>query len=496
MVDWLGPLFQTSPTCEPMRPTILSQFITLSSIVVLLLPAAGAQQRPHIVFILADDLGYGDLECYNPASQIETPHLNRLAAEGVRFTDAHAGGNYCVPSRYSLLTGRFSPRMESRPNQGPVIQEGLPTVASLLGDQGYHTAMVGKWHLGFVGQEGDVWTTKLDYSQPLRGGPLDRGFDSFFGLHASLDIPPYFYIRDREAAPAPTETVEAGTSVGGEENWNAIQGAFWREGPIAVGYRHDEVTPRLADEALRIIAQHAEKQADAPLLLYLALPSPHTPWLPTSEFRGKSRAGMYGDFVMQVDAVVGAVAAELAKHGMRDDTLLFFSSDNGPVWFDKDMDRFNHDSVGGLRGRKASSWEGGHRMPFVVRWPGRIPPGSTAGKTVAFSDLFATLAEMLGVDPQPEGAAADSVSFLSSLMDPSLAPPRPPIVHDSGTIRDGDWKLITHRGGGKRLLSSQYASTGELYNLRDDPGERNNLIAQEPERAEDLRDQLRSILRQ
>ena len=446
---------------------------------------------PHVVLILADDLGYGDLGCYNPASKIETPHLDRLATEGVRFTDAHAGGSYCIPSRYALLTGRFSPRMPHGPTQGPVITEGRPTIASFLHDNGYKTAMVGKWHLGFEGEPGKVWTTKFDHTQPLHGGPLDRGFDSFFGMHASLDIPPYFYIRDRAAVEPPTETVAAKSSVGGPENWNEIQGAFWREGPISTDFKHEEVTPRFAHEAAQVIEDHDPNQ---PLLLYLALPSPHTPWLPAPEFRGRSQAGMYGDFTMQVDAVVGQVMSALTDTDIADNTLFIFSSDNGPVWYDKDTERFGHDSIGGLRGRKASSWEGGHRVPLLVRWPGKTPPGSRCEQPIAFSDLFATLGEMLGMEKLPDGAGIDSVSFLPAILDPTHRAPRPPIVHDDKTIRDGAWKLILPRAAGRGLLGSTYAESGELHNLRDDLAERNNLIAKYPDRAEAMQQQLREIL--
>ncbi len=453
-----------------------------------------AAERPHILLILADDLGYGDVGCYNPNAKINTPHLDRLAADGLRFTDAHAGGNYCVTSRYALLTGSFSPRMLRQPRQGPVTEEGRPTIATLLRDHGYRTAMVGKWHLGFEGEEDGDWTTKFDHSQPFRGGPLDRGFDSFFGLHASLDIPPYFFIRDRAAVEQPTETVAAESSVGGPEHWNEIQGGFWREGAISPDFRHAEVTTRLAEEAIRTIAEHAASKSLSPLFLYFALPSPHTPWLPQPEFRGQSAAGLYGDFVMQVDAVVGEVLTALTENGLHDNTLVLFSSDNGPVWFDKDVERFQHDSAGGLRGRKASSWEGGHRMPFLARWPGKIPAGSVSPQTICFSDLFATLGEMLGLEPLRDASGSDSVSFWPCLLDPNTQLARPPIVHDGGTIRAGDWKLILPRPAGKGPLGAKYAETGELYNLREDLAEQKNLIAEQPDRAKALHGQLREIL--
>ena len=303
---------------------------------------------PNIVLILADDLGFGDLSAFNPDSKIPTPSLDQLAAEGMKFTDAHAGGSVCVPSRYALLTGRFSARAELQVRNGPVIEEGRMTIASLLRDHGYQTAMVGKWHQGFETLSSSS-KEQFDYSKPLTGGPVDRGFQSFFGMHASLDIPPYFYMRDRSPILPPSETVDASTSVGGEEDWTKIQGAFWREGAVAPNFKHDEVTPRFASEAVEVLKSYGASNKAKPLFLYLALPSPHTPWLPLEEFRGKSGAGMYGDFVMQVDAVVGQITSALQASGLAENTLVIFSSDNGPVWYDKDVERFSHDAVGGLR---------------------------------------------------------------------------------------------------------------------------------------------------
>ncbi len=448
-------------------------------------------KNPNIVFILADDLGYGDLGANNPESKIATPHLDKLAASGVRFTDAHAGGNYCVPSRYALLTGRFSVRAPTLDvNSGPIIGENLPTIATLLRDNGYQTAMVGKWHQGFVNQPKGS-KTQFDYSQPLRGGPLDRGFDSYFGIHTSLDIPPYFYIRDRKPTQPPTDTVEARDSVSEGEGWNKIQGSFWRKGPIAPDYNHREVTPRFISEAVDVLATYSSGKKEKTLFLYLALPSPHTPWLPLDEFRGKSKVGMYGDFVMQVDAAIGQVLSSLDSTGLAEDTLVIFSSDNGPVWYDKDRTKFNHDSTGGLRGMKASSWEGAHRMPFVVRWPGKTKAGSSCAQTVTFSDFFATFAELLGSTSKTE----DSVSFLPWILDTNkTAAPRPPIAHDERSIRDGAWKLILPHKKGTLGGGPSTNLPGQLYNLREDLAERNNLYEMHPELTQKMEAALKLIL--
>ena len=444
---------------------------------------------PNVVFILADDMGYGDLKAYNPGSKIPTPHLDRLAADGLMFTDAHSGGSTCVPSRYSLITGRFAAR-RGRLNwrSGPVIARGRLTVASVLRAQGYRTAMVGKWHQGFTMKAPGVF----DYERPLTGGPVDRGFDSFFGMHASLDIQPYFYIKNRRPVMPPTDKVKDNDSVGGKENWNNIQGAFWRAGDVAPDFKHHEVTPRFAGEAVKVIESHDGKK---PLFLYLALPSPHTPWLPAKQFIGKSGAGMYGDFVAQVDDVVGQVLGALKQAGMTKNTLVIFSSDNGPVWYDKDSERFDHRSVGPLRGIKASAWEGGHRMPFIARWPERIPAGKTTAHTIAFADVLATVADVAGKQKLPQDAAEDSVSFLPVLLHPERKhTARPPILHADKVIRDGDWKLIDTKGG-RGFGADRKAKYGiALYNLKDDLSEKNNLAEKSPEKVESLRSKIRSIL--
>ena len=444
---------------------------------------------PNIVFILADDMGYGDLKAYNPGSKISTPHLDRLAAGGLVFTDAHSGGSTCVPSRYSLITGRFAARRKQLNwRGGPVIARGRLTFAGVLRTQGYRTAMVGKWHQGFTMKSPGVF----DYQKPLTGGPVDCGFDSYFGLPASTDIPPYFYIRDRTPTMPPTETVRARDSVGGKDDWNKIQGAFWRAGKVGPDFKHAEVTPRFATEAVKVIESHDGKK---PLFLYLALPSPHTPWLPTKEFIGKSGAGMYGDFMMQVDHVIGQVMGGLEKAGMSDNTLLIFSSDNGPVWYDKDTKRFGHRSSGSLRGIKGSVWEGGHRVPFIAHWPDRIKAGSRSDHTIAFADVLATFAKAAGRGELPDDMAEDSVSFLQVLLHPNRKhPPRPPILHESKVMRDGDWKLIATRGGRGFDADRKVKYDTELYNLKDDLSEKNNLAEKMPEKVKSLQTRMYRIL--
>jgi arylsulfatase A-like enzyme len=451
--------------------------------------------KPNIVILLVDDMGYGDPGCYNPRSKIATPNIDRLAREGVRFTDAHAPGPLCHPSRYGLLTGRYPFRTDvSRWPKEPLIEKGQVTLASFLRDQGYHTAMIGKWHVGFR-EDG--------YDQPLPGGPLDCGFDSFFGLRASTDIPPYFYIRGRRAVAPPTEHIAEHHS----EGWAPNQGAFWREGGIAPGLDLKDVLPRLTDEACAVISAQASRKADGrqPLMLYLAYTAPHTPWLPAAEFTGKSGAGLYGDFVMMVDAQIGRVLAALEQADMTRNTLLIFTSDNGPMWLPANVARFGHDAAGGLRGMKGDAWEAGHRMPFIVRWPGRVKAGTVSDQTICFTDLLATFADVCGAK-LPAGAGPDSFSFLPVLegRQPQGQPIRGPIVMRAGSspammIRSGDWKLINQLGSGgfsqpKTIQPQPGGPAGQLYNLRDDPAETNNLYLKHPEIVARLEAEMKQIM--
>ena len=446
---------------------------------------------PNIVFILVDDMGYGDPGCYNPESKIPTPNIDSLARDGMRFTDAHAPGPLCHMSRYGLLTGRYPFRADvSRWRKQPLIEPGQVTIASLLKSQGYRTAMVGKWHLGFE---------EKGYDKPLRGGPVDRGFDSFFGIRASTDIPPYFYIRGNRAVTPPTGKIEANNSDG----WSPIQGAFWRAGGIAPDLNLKDVLPRFTDEAVKVIEDHAAGKHNKPLMLYLAYPAPHTPWLPSKEFVGRSRAGMYGDFTVMVDAMIGRVLKALDQAGMTKETLVVFSSDNGPVWFEADVKRLGHDASGGLRGMKADAWECGHRMPLIVRWPGRVKAGSLSRQTICFTDMLATFAGLVGAK-LPAGAGPDSVDFSPVLLGRQAEnqPIREALVIRSGgglmTIRMGDWKLIDGLGSGgfskpRRVKPGRGDPPGQLYNLADDLGETKNLYLQKPQVVQRLLKKLAEI---
>lgn len=458
------------------------------SLFVLLLPATAPAAPPNIIIILNDDLGYGDPGCYNPDSKIPTPNIDRLASEGMRFTDAHAAGPLCHMSRYGLLTGQYPFRVRVDDwRERPLIADGQMTIASLLKSQGYKTAMVGKWHCGFK-EEG--------YDKALPGGPIDRGFDTYFGIRASTDIEPYFYIRGDRAVKPPTEHIAANNS----EGWSPVQGAFWREGGIAPNLKLPEVLPRFTDEAIEVINT---RDTTKPLFLYLAYPAPHTPWLPSEEWVGKSGASMYGDFLMMTDAMIGRVLNALDVAGMNENTLVIFSSDNGPMWLEEDVTRFGHDASGGLRGMKGDGWEGGHRVPFIVRWPGRVQPASMSDQMICFTDLMATFAALTNTS-LPDGAGPDSFNFLPVLLGEQLAdkPVREHLAVMSGqgmmTLREGPWKLMMRLGSGgftKPAIIERGPGDpeGQLYNLADDLGEMNNRYLEDPERVKAMKAGLRAI---
>ncbi len=445
--------------------------------------AAAAQESPHVVIILVDDMGFGDPGCFNPNSKISTPHIDSLARDGMRFTDAHAPGPLCHVSRYGLMTGRYPFRAEvGKWPRSAVIGSDRTTIASLLKSSGYRTAMVGKWHLGF---------DQAAYDVRWPGGPVDVGFDSYFGIRASTDIPPYFYVRDDRPVAAPTVSIEKNTTPG----WSPIQGEFWRAGKIAPDMQLADVLPELIDESQMIIREHGkairEGNTAQPLMLYVALPAPHTPWLPSKEFVGTSKVSMYGDFVMMVDAMVGRVLEALEEANLADDTLVIFTSDNGPVWYEQDVERFGHDSSGGLRGMKADAWEAGHRMPFIARWPNRVAAGSVSDQLICFTDILATLANIVGYSLSEE-EGPDSFDFSPQLLgqNSTEGSSRTSLVMKSGsglmTVRERNWKLIDGLGsGGFSKPSKRKPQPGEpegqLYDLSTDPGETKNLYRENPD---------------
>lgn len=452
------------------------------------------QAPPNILIILADDMGYGDLQCYNNNSKINTQHIDQLAKEGMRFTDAHAPAAVCVPSRYSLLTGHY-PFLNKRKYTDGIIEPGRVTIASLLKKAGYRTGMVGKWHQGIVGEKAPASDTDLV------GGPLDHGFDDFFGMPASLDIPPYYYIRNKRPLTPPTIDIAAMEGTAPAPGKRKIQGPFYRAGKVAPDFKHEEVLDRFGEEAVNYI--EAKAPQEQPFFLYVALPAPHTPWLPGKAFAGKSQAGDYGDFVLQVDHWVGQLTQKLADLNIADNTLIFFSSDNGPVWYPENVAQYQHHSVGPLSGMKGDALEGGHRLPFIAKWPGHIKPGGVNSNLICFTDLLATFAELTNT-PLAENQVHNSQSILPLLMDEASSATRSTLVMQSSgskfAIRKGDWKLILAKGSGgftdgyDPSFAEGNKSEGHLYNLTTDIGEKVNLFEENPEKVAELRSELETLL--
>jgi len=440
---------------------------------------AGAAERPNIVYILADDLGWGDMRCYNRDSAVPTPNLDRLASQGMRFTDMHSPSSVCTPTRYGILTGRYAWRSSLKkgvlwgysPN---LIEPGRMTVASMLKAQGYATCGIGKWHLGFGVRE------KVDYDQPLRPGPNDHGFDYFFGIPASLDMDPYVYVENDHVVEKPTAHTEGR---------NSPRGVFWRPGAMAPSFKIEEVLPTLANKAISFIKDRAKKPSQ-PFFLYLALTAPHTPWVPLPAFRGKSKAGDYGDFVAQVDDVAGQVLRALTDAGLEKNTLVIFTSDNGAHWTPEDKAKYPHLANAHWRGMKADIWDAGHRIPFLARWPGKIPAGAVSAEIGCLTDFMATAAELVGAR-LPANAAEDSFSLLPVLLGRKLTKPvREAVVHHSSegmfSIRQGEWKLCLGLGSGgfsqpKKVQPKPGEAPGQLYNLREDPEEKRNVYLEHPE---------------
>lgn len=446
--------------------------------------------HPNIIYILADDLGYGDLSCLNPESKIRTQHIDRIAREGMRFTDAHASSAVCTPSRYSILTGRYNWRSARKQGvgqgyTGPLIEPGRETVASFLRSTGYVTGCIGKWHLGWNWAKTGSGEDEVDFSKPIEGGPCAVGFDEYFGIAASLDMPPYVFVRNDQPTARPDRTFP------GEGRGKRLA----RSGPQAPDFDHGEVQRRFTDEAIDFINRHAG--GGAPFFLYLPLASPHTPILPRPEFQGKSGTNEYGDFCLEIDHDVGRILDALDRHDIAANTVIAFTSDNGssPLVDFEELGALGHRPSYHFRGHKADIYEGGHRIPLVVRWPDVIGPGQTCDETVCLADLLATCADIVGRD-LPEDAGEDSVSHLPLWRGESLDHAlREATVHHSVdgsfSIRRGRWKLEMCAGSGgwshpRPGKECAGLPPRQLYDLDADIGETRNVIDQHNAVAEEL----------
>ncbi|MGZ0708881.1 sulfatase family protein [Coraliomargarita sp. W4R53] len=458
---------------------------------------AAETQRPNIIFILADDMGYGSVQANNPKSTIPTPNLDRLVAEGMNFTDAHSDSSVCTPSRYGLMTGRYSWRSGLKSGVTwayfpALIEPEVITVAEVLRDAGYDTGMIGKWHLGIdftnkngetiaeelnLGQEvfvncADFRTANLkynwrnlDFTQPIKGGPVDHGFDYYFGDDLP-NMPPYVFYRDNQIVEQPTVLKP--------------NDMFGLPGPMTPGWTLEAVMPALAEDAERYIADKA--QGDQPFFLYFSLNSPHTPIAPSDAFKGKSGLNLYADWMLQTDAAVGTILQALDEQGIAENTLVIFSTDNGTSYADEYAREFRSVLDHQFKGTKRSIYEGGHRVPYIVRWPQQTPAGSVCEETICLNDLLATAAAIAGVELAPE-AGPDSHNILPLYLGKARID-APAVIHhdfDGGfAIRSGDWKLIFALDRANKEFSR------ELYNLNDDVKETQNVIASHPEIAAQL----------
>lgn len=449
---------------------------------------------PNIVYILADDMGYGDVSCLNASSKIRTAHLDRMAAAGMIFEDAHATSAVCTPSRYSILTGRYNWRSRLKSGvldgtSGPLIEPGRMTVASYLKASGYHTAMIGKWHLGWdwapLNPDQPVDDGNIDYAGRVSSGPDAGGFDYYYGHAGSLDMPPYVYVENGRATALPDRmTVD-------ERKFS-----WWRKGPTASDFHHEDVLPNFTRRGIKYIEERAA--TGEPFFLYLPLPAPHTPILPSPEFRGKSGTNAYGDFCLQVDDTVGQIMDALDRAGVVDNTLLIFTSDNGcsPEADFKQLAELGHHPSYVFRGHKADIYEGGHRVPLIVQWPKEIRAGSSSAETVSLGDLLATCADIVGVG-LPDDAGEDSVSNLPVWKeDVSRTPIREATIHHSidgsFSIRKGKWKLEMCAGSGgwsppRPGKESEGLPLVQLYDLDADVGEKENVYNAHPEVVEALK---------
>lgn len=483
--------------------------------------------QPNIIFIMADDMGYGDLSCYNENSKIPTPNMDRMALEGLKFTDAHTPSSLCTPTRYGVLTGRHCWR--TRLKQGvisgyaePLIEESRPTLASILKDAGYHTACIGKWHIGaaFSNSEGEPTEKEeeIDFSAEVRGGPADLGFDyAYYNSGCGTCAPPYGFIENRhfiddEFKLFKVEEKDDVCGVGPWGQWEGMMGNSW--------VTHD-ADPIIADKACEYIEDRASE--DEPFFLYLAPNAPHEPCVDrfVPDFaKGKTEAGPRGDLVWLFDWIVGRVNQSLEKHGITDNTLVVITSDNGALAGDfvlnEDGSRkrsdtptpnfifntHNHLSNGNWRGYKSHIWEGGHRVPFIMRWPNEIQAGGRSEDLFCLTDTMATLAAAANTSV-PDHGGEDSLNLLPSIVrEHDAAPIREEAIHHSGfgvfSIRTGKWKLVQEcqNSGGwpfPRGTAPEPGSPGQLYDLETDPEEKNNLWEKEPEMVRKLDQRIRDI---
>lgn len=467
-----------------------------------------AQALPNVVILYADDLGYGDLGCYNQSSKIPTLHIDRLASQGIRFSDGHSSSGICTPSRYALLTGRHHWRKFHGivgPLGGSVFSTERLTLPEMLKEKGYNTACIGKWHLGWdwdairkpgarptQSNEKKVWgPTAFDWSLAIPDGPLAHGFDSYFG-DTVINFPPYAWIENDHLVKAPDTLMDT-------SKWKTIKEGRWecRPGPMVSDWNPYDVMPTLTKRGVDYL--RSRKDQEAPFFLYFAFPGPHAPIIPNDRFDGTSQAGPYGDFVVEIDDAIGQLLQALEESGNAEDTIVLFTADNGPEKYAYARDeKFDHWSAKPLRGLKRDIYEGGHRVPLMIRWPGIVKPGRVSSALVSQIDIMATLANVTGYS-LPNQQAEDSHNLVPLLKgDTDTA--RETHIHNtrqnSYAIRHGDWLLVDDRHGymsgrnatweAKHNYPEDDSEAHELYQLSSDPGQRHNLATKHPERVQQM----------
>ena len=506
-----------------------SPLLLTLSLSLLLSISVRAAPPPNILFILADDLGYGDVACYNPESKVPTPNLDRMASEGMLFTDAHSPSTVCTPTRYSIMTGQMAFRL-NYPGVftgvgGPcLITEDQLTLPGMLRQKGYETALFGKWHIGmsFLDEDGKVIDVKerpkgidpdkkinlaleavkrVDYTRPVPDAPIHRGFDHFFGTVCCPTTDWLYAYMEGDRIPVPPTKLVDKTKLPTHE-WSFD----CRPGLVAPNFDLEEVDMVFLEKSLNFLDRHSQEKPDTPFFLFHSLQAVHLPSFPGKDFQGKTKAGPHGDFIFEFDYVVGELLKKLETLGLADNTLVIVSSDNGPeVGTVINMrEKHQHDGANPWRGVKRDNWEGGHRVPMIARWPGKVKADSTSDQTVCLTDIMATCAAIADVK-LPNNAAEDSFNILPILLGEAKEDIREFTLHQTIrldlAIRSGDWKYLDHKGSGgnryerENLKSLALPDTapnapGQLYNLVQDPGETHNLYFEYPEIAKKLKDQI------
>ncbi|QDT63378.1 sulfatase family protein [Calycomorphotria hydatis] len=464
-----------------------------------------AESRPNIIVILADDYGVGDIQAHYPENTVPSPYLDQFVSEGMSFTDAHSPSAVCTPTRYGLLTGRYSWRTQLQEwvlaaYEPPLIAADRPTLPKMLRERDYHTMGIGKWHLGWDwpgpqepkmaeprnGQKVLSW----DFTKPVPGGPIDRGFDEYFGVDLP-NMPPFTFIENNRTVPLPTAEYDFDPTEG------HVMPRTFDGSPIAPDWKFDQILPELTRRAVQHI--HDRAKQEQPFFLYFSMTSPHEPVVPSEKFKDKSGIAPIADFLLETDWSAGQVIKAVDDAGIADNTIVIFTADNGHSHYTgwNELVRAGHMPSGPYRGHKGDVWEGGHRVPLVVRWPGHVAAGVKNDQMVSLTDLFATCAEVAGGELPKEGAE-DSLSFLSALKQQESDVARTTLINHSNhgefAYRHGPWKLV-YRNSGKNLEASRGKSTiAELYNLEDDIAEEHNLVDEKPEMVAKLTAELQECI--